>query len=112
MGAFDRFRFRCNTFAENVNSAGNNSRIICQDLKTKTPQKTMDNRCLNKVSQGFVMGGAVGTAIGAVWGTYEAVVNKVPGLLKVRYIGQKTVTSAAVFGLFLSAGSLLHCGKR
>lgn len=28
-----------------------------------------------------------------------------------RYIGQTTVSSAAVFGLFLGAGSLLHCGR-
>lgn len=52
---------------------------------------------------------------------------QVPGLYKIRYIGQTTVSSAAVrnhlhvvlsqtphgqmFGLFLGAGSLLHCGK-
>lgn len=36
---------------------------------------------------------------------------QVPGLLKVRYIGQTTVGSAAIFGLFLGAGSLIHCGK-
>jgi anti-sigma factor RsiW len=37
---------------------------------------------------------------------------QVPGLLKVRYIGRTTVTSAAIFGLFLGAGSLLQCGRR
>ncbi|KAL8527440.1 hypothetical protein ACS0TY_005339 [Phlomoides rotata] len=47
----------------------------------------------------------------AVYGTYEAIRYKVPGLLKVRYIGQTTLGSAAVFGLFLGAGSLIHCGK-
>ncbi|RRT76631.1 hypothetical protein BHE74_00027270 [Ensete ventricosum] len=36
---------------------------------------------------------------------------QVPGLLKIRYIGQTTLGSAAVFGLFLGAGSLIHCGK-
>ncbi|AQK46686.1 uncharacterized protein [Zea mays] len=36
---------------------------------------------------------------------------KIPGLLKIRYIGQTTVGSAAIFGLFLGAGSLIHCGK-
>ncbi|KAF7154171.1 hypothetical protein RHSIM_Rhsim01G0194500 [Rhododendron simsii] len=35
----------------------------------------------------------------------------VPGLLKIRYIGQTTLGSAAIFGLFLGAGSLIHCGK-
>lgn len=37
---------------------------------------------------------------------------QVPGLLKVRYIGRTTVSSAAIFGLFLGAGSLLQCGRR
>lgn len=36
---------------------------------------------------------------------------QVPGLLKIRHIGQTTLGSAAVFGLFLGAGSLIHCGK-
>nr|KAJ0220103.1 hypothetical protein LSAT_V11C200062290 [Lactuca sativa] len=49
--------------------------------------------------------------IGAVYGTYEAVRYKVPGLMKIRYIGQTTLGSAAIFGLFLGAGSLIHCGK-
>lgn len=48
---------------------------------------------------------------GALYGTYEAFRYKVPGLYKIRYIGQTTVSSAAVFGLFLGAGSLLHCGR-
>ncbi|KHN28517.1 hypothetical protein glysoja_029344, partial [Glycine soja] len=48
---------------------------------------------------------------GAVYGTYEAIRYKVPGLLKIRHIGQTTLGSAAIFGLFLGAGSLIHCGK-
>lgn len=36
---------------------------------------------------------------------------QVPGLMKIRYIGQTTLGSAAIFGLFLGAGSLIHCGK-
>lgn len=36
---------------------------------------------------------------------------QVPGLLKIRHIGQTTIGSAAIFGLFLGAGSLIHCGK-
>ncbi|KAL8137354.1 hypothetical protein V2J09_003355 [Rumex salicifolius] len=46
--------------------------------------------------------------LGAVYGTFEAVRYKVPGLLKIRHIGQTTVGSAAIFGLFLGAGSLIH----
>ena len=48
---------------------------------------------------------------GALYGTYEAFRYKVPGIHKVRYIGQTTLSSAAVFGLFLGAGSLLQCGR-
>ncbi|KAK3025252.1 hypothetical protein RJ639_044494 [Escallonia herrerae] len=36
---------------------------------------------------------------------------EVPGLMKIRYVGQTTLGSAAIFGLFLGAGSLLRCGK-
>ncbi|KAI8573261.1 hypothetical protein RHMOL_Rhmol01G0264800 [Rhododendron molle] len=67
--------------------------------------------CLARVTAGVAVGGAVGGAVGAVYGTYEAIRYKVPGLLKIRYIGQTTLGSAAIFGLFLGAGSLIHCGK-
>uniref|UniRef100_A0A0D9XKY2 Reactive oxygen species modulator 1 n=1 Tax=Leersia perrieri TaxID=77586 RepID=A0A0D9XKY2_9ORYZ len=60
--------------------------------------------CLARVGAGVAIGGAVGGAVGAVYGTYEAIRYKVPGLLKIRYIGQTTLGSAAVFGLFLGAG--------
>ena len=46
-----------------------------------------------------------------MYGTYEAFRYRVPGLAKLRYVGQTTLSSAAVYGLFLGAGSLLHCGR-
>ncbi|KAK2387514.1 reactive oxygen species modulator [Trifolium repens] len=64
--------------------------------------------CLARVTAGAAVGGG---AVGAVYGTYEAIRYKVPGLLKIRHIGQTTLGSAAIFGLFLGAGSLIHCGK-
>ncbi|KAB5520571.1 hypothetical protein DKX38_024890 [Salix brachista] len=70
--------------------------------------------CLARITAGVAVGGAIGGAVGAVYGTYEAVSLtkiQVPGLLKIRYIGQTTLGSAAIFGLFLGAGSLIHCGK-
>ncbi|CAN6557568.1 unnamed protein product [Malus baccata var. baccata] len=67
-----------------------------------------ENSCLTRVATGAVIGGAIG---GSVYGTYEALRFKVPGFLKIRHIGQRTVSSAALFGLFLGAGSLIHCGK-
>lgn len=48
---------------------------------------------------------------GALYGTYESFRYKIPGLYKIRFIGQTTLSSAAIFGVFLGAGSLLHCGK-
>ncbi|NP_001305074.1 uncharacterized protein LOC100278973 [Zea mays] len=67
--------------------------------------------CLARVGAGVAIGGAVGGAVGACYGTFEAFRYKIPGLLKIRHIGQTTVGSAAIFGLFLGAGSLIHCGK-
>ena len=72
----------------------------------------LDNRCLNRVTTGAALGAAVGGAVGACYGTYEASAYKVPGLRKARHIGRATVGSSALFGLFLSAGSLLQCGRR
>ncbi|KAK3025256.1 hypothetical protein RJ639_044498 [Escallonia herrerae] len=40
-----------------------------------------------------------------------AAASRVPGFMKIRYVGQTTLGSAAIFGLFLGAGSLIHCGK-
>lgn len=57
------------------------------------------------------MGGALGASIGAAYGTFEAFRYKVPGIYKIRYVGQTTLSSAAIFGLFLGAGSLLQCGR-
>ncbi|EPS59803.1 hypothetical protein M569_15003, partial [Genlisea aurea] len=48
---------------------------------------------------------------GAVYGTYEAFRYKIQGFYKLRHVGRTTLGSAAVFGLFLGAGSLIHCGK-
>ncbi|KAK2641060.1 hypothetical protein Ddye_022823 [Dipteronia dyeriana] len=78
-----------------------------------------NNSCPARVTTGVAVGGAVGihssifllSFLGAAYGTYEAIRYKVPGLLKIRYIGQTTLGSAAVFSLFLGAGSLIHCGK-
>ncbi|KAL9261325.1 Reactive oxygen species modulator 1-like protein [Drosera capensis] len=67
--------------------------------------------CLARVSYGVAIGGAIGGAVGSIYGTYESIRYKVPGLLKIRHIGQTTLGTAAVFGLFLGAGSLIHCGK-
>ncbi|CAG7890687.1 hypothetical protein BRARA_A03581 [Brassica rapa] len=70
-----------------------------------------ETSCLSRIAAGTAIGGALGGAVGAVHGTYQAIRLGVPGLMKIRYIGQTTIGSAAIFGLFLGAGSLIHCGK-
>ncbi|CAL0308643.1 hypothetical protein PHAVU_005G027500 [Phaseolus vulgaris] len=63
---------------------------------------------LTRVATGAAVGGAIGGAVGAVYGTYDAIRYKVPGFLKIRHIGQTTLGSAAVFSLFLAAGTLIR----
>ncbi|KAG9447393.1 hypothetical protein H6P81_013521 [Aristolochia fimbriata] len=53
--------------------------------------------CFVRVMSGVGIGGCIGGAVGAVYGSYEAFRYKVPGLLKIRHIGQTTVGSAAIF---------------
>ncbi|KAL9662337.1 hypothetical protein QQ045_027170 [Rhodiola kirilowii] len=93
----------------------NLSKLELHDSPSDRPKEElrleMARDCLVRVTSGVAIGGALGGAVGAVYGTYEAIRYKVPGLMKIRYIGQTTLGSAAVFGLFLGAGSLLHCGK-
>ncbi|XP_075669845.1 uncharacterized protein LOC142639571 [Castanea sativa] len=81
-------------------------------LSAKVPSEEKRRECW----KAFYQGAAFPTLarfllLGAVYGTYEAIRFKVPGLMKIRYIGQTTLGSAAIFGLFLGAGSLIHCGK-
>ncbi|KAG2372533.1 uncharacterized protein HKW66_Vig0205980 [Vigna angularis] len=87
---------------------------------------------LTRVATGAAVGGAIGGAVGAVYGTYDAIRiggkkvslfcmkeiilepeaialgHQVPGFLKIRHIGQTTLGSAAVFSLFLAAGTLIR----
>jgi hypothetical protein len=79
---------------------------------SRAPMGLTDNRCANRVLTGVALGGTVGGAVGACYGTYEAFSAGIPGMLKVRHVGRTTVGSAALFGLFLGAGSLLQCGRR
>lgn len=72
----------------------------------------MDNSCWTRVATGAAMGGALGASVGAMYGTFEAFRYKIPGIYKIRYIGQTTVSSGLAFGVFLAAGSLLHCGRQ
>jgi len=51
---------------------------------------------MRRVATGASVGGGLGAAIGALYGTYEAFRYQVPGLYKIRYVGQTTVSSAAV----------------
>ena len=59
----------------------------------------------------FGVGAALGSSVGAVYGTWDAFRYKIPGMYKLRHIGQATLTTGAIFGTFLAAGALLHCGR-
>lgn len=71
----------------------------------------MSNDCATRVMWGFGVGSALGASIGAMYGTYGAFKHKVPGLFKIRFVGQSTVQTGLAFGVFLAAGSFLQCGR-
>nr|GEY03400.1 reactive oxygen species modulator 1 [Tanacetum cinerariifolium]GEY55018.1 reactive oxygen species modulator 1 [Tanacetum cinerariifolium] len=68
------------------------------------------DRYLSRITTGVAAGGAIGGAFGAVHGTYEAFSRRIPGLMKIRHVGQATLGYASIFGLFVGAGSLIHHG--
>ncbi|XP_066386907.1 uncharacterized protein [Miscanthus floridulus] len=72
---------------------------------------TRSNNYMAQVGAGVAVGSSIGGAVGACYGTFEAFRHKIPGLLKIRYIGRATVSTAALFGLFMGAGSLIHSGR-
>lgn len=71
----------------------------------------MDNPCAKQIAMNFGVGATLGASVGAVYGTYDAIRFKIPGLFKLRHIGKTTLQTGAIFGTFLAAGALLHCGK-
>ncbi|KAG1653527.1 hypothetical protein FOA52_006081 [Chlamydomonas sp. UWO 241] len=69
------------------------------------------NTCVQNVATNFGIGATLGSSIGAVYGTFDAFRWKIPGIYKIRHIGRTTISTGAIFGTFLAAGALLHCGK-
>ncbi|KOM42415.1 hypothetical protein LR48_Vigan05g001900 [Vigna angularis] len=75
---------------------------------------------LTRVATGAAVGGAIGGAVGEITPLILCLVTsfsflifdvetlQVPGFLKIRHIGQTTLGSAAVFSLFLAAGTLIR----
>eukprot|EP00210_Caulerpa_lentillifera_P006359 g6074.t1 len=59
----------------------------------------LDSPCARRVLNGAVFGGAMGASIGALYGTFEAFRYKVPGIYKIRHIGQTTLSATAVSGI-------------
>lgn len=57
------------------------------------------------------MGGCIGLPIGASFGAYEAFAYGVPGIYKLRFAGQRTVQSGALFATILGTGGALICMK-
>ncbi|BBN67943.1 hypothetical protein Prudu_232S000100, partial [Prunus dulcis] len=77
---------------------------ILKRLETQTDM-AKENSCLTRVATGAAIGGAIGGAVGSVYGTYEAIRFKMPGLLKIRHVGQTTLSSAALFVIQLMISS-------
>eukprot|EP00898_Chlorokybus_atmophyticus_P001388 jgi/Chlat1/224/Chrsp1S03131 len=69
------------------------------------------DRCMKTVMRGAALGAGIGGAIGVMYGSFEAFRYKVPGLFKLRYIGQQTLGTAAAFSVLLGAGSIIRCGR-
>ncbi|KAL5720014.1 hypothetical protein ACHQM5_012726 [Ranunculus cassubicifolius] len=72
---------------------------------------TTRDSCAARVGKHMGLGAAIGASFGAVLGVGEAIMTKEPALLKIRHVGQRTVGSSILFGLFLGVGGLLNCGR-
>ncbi|PWA46341.1 reactive oxygen species modulator 1 [Artemisia annua] len=64
--------------------------------------------CLSRITTGVAYGGAAGVAFGAAYGTYDAFRCRIPGLMKIRHVGQVTLGFAATCGFFMGVGSLIR----
>lgn len=71
----------------------------------------MARDCSQAIVNGAAVGGALGVAIGTIWGSWEALKLPVPFLYRLRHVGQTSVQSAAMFGLCLGAGAFINCGR-
>lgn len=48
---------------------------------------------------------------GALYGTYEAFKLRIPGVYKIRHIGQATLGTGLAFGVFMAAGAFVQSGR-
>jgi Reactive mitochondrial oxygen species modulator 1 len=87
--------------------------VLCMAPTRRSPTRWAPRCCLIPLPWRGVLCGCLGPRSGSLSALLTLLLlAQVPGLLKVRYIGKTTTQSAALFGLFLAAGSLLQCGKQ
>ena len=63
-------------------------------------------QCLSKIQSGFMVGGALGGAVGFLYGTYTAIKYK-----HVLYLPAAVIQAGAAFGFFLACGTVIRCDE-
>jgi hypothetical protein len=63
-------------------------------------------QCLGKIQSGFMVGGALGGAVGFLYGTYTAIKYK-----HVLYLPAAVIQAGAAFGFFLACGTVIRCDE-
>ena len=61
-------------------------------------------QCFYKLQNGFMIGGALGGAIGFMYGTYASIAHR-----HILYLPISVVTTAGGFGFFLACGTVIRC---
>ncbi|KRZ62221.1 T-complex protein 1 subunit alpha [Trichinella nativa] len=73
------------------------------------PHGAKGPNCFDQIKVGLIMGGAVGAAVGVIFGGVSALSMGLRGRELLRQLGKVMVTSSGSFGLFMAVGSALRC---
>ncbi|KRZ22997.1 T-complex protein 1 subunit alpha [Trichinella pseudospiralis] len=73
------------------------------------PHGAKGPNCFDQIKVGLVMGGAVGAAVGVIFGGVSALSMGLRGRELLRQLGKVMATSSGSFGLFMAVGSALRC---
>ena len=66
-------------------------------------------RCIDRVKLGFLMGGAIGASVGALYGGYAGIRYGLRGRELLRGLGTAIAQSGGTFGVFMAIGSAIRC---
>ncbi|KRZ12375.1 T-complex protein 1 subunit alpha, partial [Trichinella zimbabwensis] len=73
------------------------------------PHGAKGPNCFDQIKVGLIMGGAVGAAVGVIFGGVSALSMGLRGRELLRQLGKVMATSSGSFGLFMAVGSALRC---